>query len=77
MGDYVNTKGDANRDCSLDILDAMVAVNIVLELVDPTSDEYWCTDCSGPYGICDGDGVVDILDVIKIVNLILGLDFCP
>ena len=70
-------KGDANIDCAIDILDVVFAVNIVLNLVEPTPDQNVCTDCNGPSGNCDGDGEVNILDAIKIVNLILGLDECP
>lgn len=75
--EYVNAKGDLNADCTADILDALLAVDIILELIEPTEDQIWRADCNGPIGNCDGDGAVDVLDVVKIVNLILGLDGCP
>ena len=75
--DYVNIKGDVNGDCSVNILDVMSIVNIVLELEIPTEEERWRADCSGQRGMCEGDGKIDIIDAIKIVNLTLGLDECP
>ena len=72
-----DTKGDANHDCDLDILDALIAINTILELQEPSPNETLRIDCNGPSGTCDGDGNVNILDAIKIVNLILGLDSCP
>ncbi|UCE20298.1 MAG: putative Ig domain-containing protein, partial [Gemmatimonadota bacterium] len=74
--EYVDAKGDVNGDCSLDILDAVSVVNIILELTGPTEEEEWRADCNGPGGNCDGDGVVNILDVVKIVRLILGFEEC-
>ena len=43
---------------------------------ESTPEEIEAADCNGPLGVCDGDGGVDILDVVKIVNFILGLDAC-
>ncbi|MFQ6094186.1 MAG: cellulase family glycosylhydrolase, partial [bacterium] len=77
LGEYVNAKGDVNGDCMVDILDAVSAVNIILESAQPTEDQIWRADCNGSLGSCDGDGTVNVLDVVKIVNLILGLDECP
>ncbi|UCE17710.1 MAG: hypothetical protein JSV84_12605, partial [Gemmatimonadota bacterium] len=37
---------------------------------------YWAADCNGPRGNCNGDGIVDVLDALKIVNIILQLDEC-
>lgn len=71
-------KGDVNFDCSVNILDALRTVNIILMIPpEPETEELWAADCNGGSGICSGDGVVNILDVIKIVNLILGTDECP
>lgn len=75
FGDMV--KGDANTDCAVDIVDALMSVNIFLQITYPTSQQSWAADCNGPTGVCDGDGMVDILDTLKIVNMILGLDACP
>lgn len=71
-------KGDVNYDCAVNILDVLRAVNIILEISPgPTAHESWAVDCDGPPGSCDGNGIVNIFDAIKIVNLILGLDECP
>ena len=77
ISEYANIKGDANGDCAINIVDAVLVVNIILELVEPTQDQIWRTDCDGPPGNCDGDGIVNIIDVIKVVNLILGSSECP
>ena len=77
VGDYDNAKGDANGDCSVNILDVMSVINIILELETPTEEARWRADCNGPTGLCDGDGEIDIIDALKIITLILGLDECP
>lgn len=77
ISNYENIKGDANTDCAIDVIDVVYVVNIILELIHPTENETWCSDCNGPVGNCDGDGEVNILDAIKIVNVILELDECP
>ena len=70
-------KGDANCDCRINVLDVLCAVNIILEMIEPTEDAIWSADCNGPPGNCDGDGRVDVVDCIKIVNIILEIDACP
>ena len=70
-------KGDTNGNSAVDILDAVVAVHMILDLGEYTADQHGRADCNGTAGICDGDGVVNIFDVVKIINLILGLDACP
>lgn len=71
------TKGDANSDAIINVLDAVTVVNIILEIIEPTQDQFWAADCNGSMGNCDGDGGINILDAIKIVNLILETDECP
>lgn len=75
--EYVNRKGDVNADCTLDILDVAMVVNIILGTVQPTPGQHWCADCNGSLNNCHGDGVVNVLDAMKIVGLILGTDTCP
>ncbi|UCE17100.1 MAG: hypothetical protein JSV84_09330 [Gemmatimonadota bacterium] len=58
-------KGDVNEDGTVNILDVVVAVNIILGLVEPTEGQYWAADYTE-------NGEVDILDVVNIVNAILG-----
>jgi len=52
-------------------------VNIILRLFEPTQDEMWRADCNGQSGDCSGDGIVNILDAVKIINVLLHLDECP
>ena len=40
-------------------------------------DEERRADYNGPQGNCEGDGTVNVLDIIKIVNLIVRRDECP
>ena len=71
------TKGDVNEDGLINILDAIAAVYYMLGLIELTGPEaIWAADCNGPYFHCDGDGTVDISDIMKIVNLILQFDEC-
>ena len=70
-------KGDPNMDATINVLDALLAVNIILETITPTQEQIWAADCNGPTGNCDGDGQVNVLDAVKIVNLILETDECP
>ena len=69
-------KGDVNYDYVIDVLDVSVAVDIILNNVDPTVEEVWAADCNGVHGMCDGDGSINVLDIIKIIRIILGLDEC-
>ena len=77
IGDYIDAKGDINADCEFNILDVLSAINIILELDSPDEQMIWRADCNGPIGQCEGDGYIDILDALKIVNLTLGMDSCP
>ena len=67
---HTGTKGDVNED-------GMINVLYILDLVELTEPrDIWAADCNGPYFHCDGDGVVNVQDVMKIVNLILQTDQC-
>lgn len=57
-------KGDVNGDGKVNVLDVVLAVNIILGLFEPTSSQFWAADFND-------DGVVNIVDVILIVNEIL------
>ncbi|UCE18621.1 MAG: serine hydrolase [Gemmatimonadota bacterium] len=65
----VGLKGDVNADGQINIVDALIAVNILLEIMVPTDYEGWAADCNG-------DGQANVLDVVGIVNVILGLGEC-
>ena len=54
--------GDSNGDGSLNVLDVVLLVNIIL-------------DSSLPYDACsdmNSDGSLNVLDVVLLVNIILG-----
>ena len=53
--------GDSNGDGTLNVLDVVLLVNLVLEVAD--ADE--CSDING-------DGSLNVLDVVLLVNLVLG-----
>jgi M6 family metalloprotease-like protein len=65
----VPMKGDVNEDGQVNILDVVWAVNVILQLVEPTPSLEWASDCNG-------DGNVNVLDAIGIVNVVLGLGEC-
>ncbi len=60
-GDPGCLTGDLNCDGSLNILDIVTMVNMVLNVID-----------DDPAADLNGDGVINILDVITLVNLVLG-----
>ncbi|UCE18509.1 MAG: hypothetical protein JSV84_16930 [Gemmatimonadota bacterium] len=74
---YEGEKGDVNNDGTIDLLDILEAVNIVLGTKTPNNNEFWRADCNAPVGSCEGDGSVDLLDIVKIANISLGIDVCP
>jgi cyclomaltodextrinase len=60
-----STKGDVNGDLSINVIDVIRVVNIILELPpEATEYELWAADFNE-------DGVVNVLDVVEIVNEIL------
>ena len=64
-GYTVSPGGDVNADGSIDVLDIVVMVNIVIETYEPTDDEFSAADMNS-------DGLVDVLDIVILVNEILG-----
>ncbi|UCE19016.1 MAG: M6 family metalloprotease domain-containing protein [Gemmatimonadota bacterium] len=65
----VPVRGDATEDGSVDILDVIRVVNIILGLVEPVPSHIWGADCTG-------NGSIDIVDGIGIVNVVLGMGVC-
>jgi len=67
-GSYVyqsnGTIGDLNGDGIIDVLDLVTTINIIMDLVDPTSMQQFAGDINS-------DGIIDILDVVQLVNMIL------
>ncbi|MFQ6094273.1 MAG: dockerin type I repeat-containing protein, partial [bacterium] len=58
-------KGDVDGNGTTNIIDAVIAVNIVLGSYQPTEEEIVRTDMNY-------DGQINILDVIQVVNAVLG-----
>jgi hypothetical protein len=58
-------KGDVNNDGTINVLDVVLTVNIILGLHDPTPEQFEAADMNG-------DSAVDVLDVVAIVGVILG-----
>lgn len=58
-------RGDVNGDGTVDVLDVVLAVNIILGRYDPDESEHCRADCVE-------DGAIDLLDLVCIVNIILG-----
>jgi hypothetical protein len=75
---WPTVKGDVNCDEGLNVTDVLRVVNIIVNKgPHPSNFELWAADCNGGTGRCDGDGGIDVLDVIKMVRLILEFDECP
>jgi len=72
---HADEKADVNADCTINVLDVLTVVNIILDLRTPDQDEIWRADCSGT--ACEGDGMINVLDALTIVNIILGTAACP
>ena len=68
MHDCLNMSGDVNDDMTLDILDIISTVNIILN-GGVNSPNY--TDCEKLDADFNQNGIINILDVIGIINTIL------
>ena len=64
MGSFDGISGDLNNDESIDVLDIVIEINIILGLITPTDYQLWAGDLNI-------DGLINILDIVLIVNLIL------
>jgi len=56
--------GDINFDESIDILDVVLMVNIILGVLDPEDLQSLVSDINE-------DGIINVLDIVLIVNIIL------
>ena len=56
--------GDINLDQTLDILDVVLLLNIILEIDIPNDDQIWLSDVNS-------DDLINILDIIELLNIIL------
>ncbi len=59
------TAGDLNQDGSINVLDVVTLVNIVLNVIEPSPIQEIASDINN-------DGLLNVLDVVLIVNLALG-----
>ena len=64
MGIGIISSETINEDGSLDVLDIVVMVNIIIEVYVPTDDELLVADLND-------DGFINILDIVILVNTIL------
>ena len=67
--DCFNSAGDPNQDSTIDILDIVSVVNIILN-GGMNSPNY--TDCELSNANYNGDATINVLDIIQIINNILG-----
>jgi len=56
--------GDINDDSSIDVLDIVFIINIIMGYLDPTSFQFWASDLNN-------DDQINIQDIILLVNIIL------
>ena len=63
-GRSVFTLGDVNQDELLNVLDVVTLINIILNLIEPTSIQALAADVNQ-------DGTLNVLDIVNLINLIL------
>jgi len=63
-GYIVSPGGDINADGTIDVLDIVLMVTIIVETYNPSANEFSAADMNS-------DGVVDVLDIVILVNEIL------
>lgn len=57
--------GDVNADDTINVLDVVLTVNIILGEHTPTEQELWASDVNE-------DETTNVLDIVQLVNIILG-----
>ena len=57
--------GDVNLDNSVDVLDVVITVNIILGDTEPSNDQFNAADINS-------DGTVTVLDIVLLVDIVLG-----
>jgi len=60
----INEPGDINEDFTVDIIDIVQTINIILFTLEPFGYDLWASDV-------DNNSDLNILDIILIVNMIL------
>ncbi len=61
------TPGDLNFDSSLNVLDVIIMVNIILDIIDPSSQQLLIADMNN-------DTIINIQDIIVLINEILNIN---
>ena len=56
--------GDINNDTSIDVLDVVLLVNIILGYSEPIDNQFWTSDINN-------DDQINVQDVILLVSIIL------
>ena len=56
---------DVNQDGSVDVLDIVITIGIILETLETTPDQQCAADVNE-------DGVINVLDIVSIISFILG-----
>tara|TARA_Y100001970_G_scaffold134911_2_gene166014 strand:+ start:808 stop:3165 length:2358 start_codon:yes stop_codon:yes gene_type:complete len=64
LSDSVCTAGDINNDGTLDILDIVSMINIIIDSPELTDVEFCASDMNS-------DGIIDILDIVTLINSIM------
>ena len=67
--DCLNMAGDPNDDMTIDVLDIVIVVNIILN-GGANSPNF--TECEITDSDMDGNGTINVLDIIQVINAILG-----
>ena len=67
--DCYNNAGDINEDATIDILDVVGTVNIILNGGFNSTNSTECQLSNANY---NGDALINVLDIIQIINTILG-----
>ena len=60
----VGMHGDMNEDETLNVLDVVMLVNVILNVIEPTQNQLYAGDLNT-------DGSINVLDVVLLVNIIL------
>ena len=64
LSESLCTAGDINNDGTLDILDIVSMINIIIDAPDLTNIESCASDMNS-------DGIIDILDIVTLINSIM------
>ena len=58
------TYGDVNQDDSIDVLDIVMTVEIILDSFEPSDNQFEAADV-------DNNESIDVIDIILIIDIIL------